>query len=196
MSSMQAVARSIAARDWIKAEKQLRMLRRRLPNRPDVPYNLALVVRERGRFDEAVEILAHTASRFPEYAFASFELANTLLAIGREADARNQLEHHLSRWDDDDDAHLLAARIRLRQGNMDKAKEHLGAVRQLTPGNSHDARLLEAQISLRSGDFEQSRAVFRELSSAVPDMRPSLLKELTQAPRGRIPLDSRRLGWD
>ena len=195
MSSMQSVARSIAARDWSKAEKKLRLLRRRHPDRPDVPYNLALVIRECGRFDEAVEILSRTAARFPGYAFASFELANTLLAMGRETDARDQLEHHLARWEDDEDAHLLAARIWLRQGNTDKATEHLAEIERQIADDNHDAKFLEAQISLRTGDFERTRALFRQLSRAAPYMRPNLLKELTQSPRGRIPLDSRRLGW-
>lgn len=195
MSSLQSVARSIASQDWEKAERQLRLLRRRYPGRPEVSYNLGLVVRERGRPEEALEILAETAARFPDYPFASFELANTLLALGREIEARDRREHHLSRWTEDADAHLLLGRIGLRHGDTEKARKHLAAIEQQLAGDNHDARLLEAQISLRSGDLEQARAKFKELSHAFPDMRPSLLKELTQAPRGRVPLDSRRLGW-
>ena len=174
----------------------MRALRRRHPERADVAYNLALVVREQGRLDEALDLLAETARRFPDYPQAAFEHANTLLALGRETAAGERLGRYLGRWPDDVDAHLLLGRIRLRHGETDRAKRHLAAVEGRLAYDHHDATLLAAQIHLRDGDLGRAQALFRQLSHAVPDVRPSLLKELTQAPRGRIPIDSRRLGWD
>lgn len=194
-TSLQSVAKSIAARDWETAEKKLRVLRRRHPGRAVVSYNLALVVRERGRHLEALELLAETAVRFPDHAFASFELANTLLMLGREREARERLEHHVSRWTGDADAHVLLGSLWMRHGDTERAKQHLAAVDRKPAGDNHDVALLEAQVCLRDGDFERAWVLFERLARASPDMRPSLLKELTQAPRGRLPLDSRRLGW-
>ena len=196
MSSLQSVAKAIAARDWKKAERQLQALRRRYPERADVSYNHALVVRERGRFDEALEMLAETARRFPDYPRASFEHANTLVALGREAEAGERLERYLGRWPDDADAHLLLGRIRVRRGDTDRARRHLAAVERHVADDDPDFALLAAQIHLRDGDLGRARSLLRQLSRADPALRPSLLKELTQAPRGRIPLDSRRLDWN
>ena len=193
---MQSAAKSIASREWKKAEQQLRVLRRRVPKRAEIAYNLALVVRERGRFDEAIEMLAETARRFPEYSLAPFELANTLLALGRETEARERLEQYLSRWPEDADAHILAGRIRLRQGDTVRARQHLAAIERDFADDNHEATLLAAQIHLRCGDLDQALALFKQLSRTVPGLRPDLLKDLTQAPRGRIPIDSRRLGWN
>ena len=193
--SPQSVARSIAARDWETAERQLRQLRRHFPDRADIPYNLALVLRESGRFDEALDTLAETAERFPDYRQAPFELANTLVALGRDREARDRLEQYLARWPGDADAHLLLGRIRLHHGDMDRAKDHLDALAPQIEAGDFDARLLAAQLHLRSGDLERALALFEQLSREAPDMRPGLLKDLTQAPRGRIPVDSRRLGW-
>ena len=195
MSAFRSVAASIAAGDWQKAERQLRALRRRYPERADVSYNLALVVRERGRFDEALDMLAATARRFPDYPQAAFERASTLLELGREAEAGDRLERYLVQWPDDADAHLLLGRIRVRQGDTGRARKHLAALEPSPADGNHDARLLAAQIDLRDGDLGRALTRFRELSRALPALRPSLLKELTQAPRGRIPIDSRRLGW-
>ncbi len=196
MFSLQSVAKLLATGDWKKAERQLKVLRRRYPERADVAYNYALVVRERGRFDEALEMLAETARRFPDYPRASFEHANTLVALGCETEAVERLERYLGRWPEDADAHLLLGRIRVREGNTDRARQHLAAVERQVADNDPDATLLAAQIHLRDGDLGRAQAQFRQLSRADPALRPSLVKELTQAPRGRIPLDSRRLGWN
>ena len=174
----------------------MRALRRRHPERADLAYNLALVIREQGRLDEALDLLADTAGRFPDYPQAVFEHANTLVALGRESEAGEELERYLGRWPDDADAHLLLGRIRVRHGDTGRARQHLAAVEGRLADDDHDATLLAAQIHLRDGDLARARALFRQLSRALPALRPSLLKELTQAPRGRIPIDSRRLDWD
>ena len=96
MFSLQSVAKLLATGDWKKAERQLKVLRRRYPERADVAYNYALVVRERGRFDEALEMLAETARRFPDYPRASFEHANTLVALGCEPEAVERLERPMA----------------------------------------------------------------------------------------------------
>lgn len=196
MYSIQSASKAIAAQDWQLAEKQLRLLYGKKKYVPEVPYNLALVVRLKGRPKEALKILTKTVRQFPDYQQASFELANTFVELGSVKEAHIQLKQHISKWTDDIDALKLIVRLEINQGNLEFAQQHLEKVQALLPSTEIEVEYLSAVLNLRFGKWEEARRQIQNLANLDPSMRPLLLQEVTHSQRGSIPLNPDRLGWE
>ncbi len=68
-------------------EAMLREFIAKTPNDPFPRYGLAVELKNAGRAEEAAEVFAELASRFPDYTPAYLHAGNNLAVLGRRAEA-------------------------------------------------------------------------------------------------------------
>ena len=78
-------------------------------------------------------------------------LARAYVDVDRSADALKLLDQSLAKNDDDNDAHLLAGRIRMKRGEGAQAKVHFEAVRMQNPFNP-EIHMALAVLAKEHGD--------------------------------------------
>ncbi|MBI5763117.1 MAG: protein kinase [Planctomycetes bacterium] len=127
------------------------------PNRPE-PYNFrAIILREQGKFEEAISTLRNGIALDRNYYPNHVTLSTTLLRLGRWSEARQALvdSTSLSLTDGDDRPwlrwHNLAA-IDLALGNPRAEQDIKNALKEKGGRANPNVRLLEARIAIASKD--------------------------------------------
>lgn len=193
-AGMRRAAAAIAARDWPKAEAELRRLARAKGAPAQAAYNLALVLIERGRSDQAGAWFAKAVKRDPGYAVAWFEYGRWHLAQGALEAAHAAFAAAARLEPEADDAWRNAARIAERLGRFEDSLAAWDGVAGLADKTDAEASLgrLRALLELRRDEAAGERARL----AADPALRPGLLKVLTRTSAGALSLDPRHLAGD
>lgn len=187
----ETLPRALAAQDWPVARKALARLLRADPGNASLHYNLGLVLRRMERPEEALAAFGTALKHAPDHVNALFETASARMELGRIEEAEADFSAYAARVADDADAWLNLGRLRLRLDRAEAAAEAFARARTLRKDDL-EARIGEAEAGLRLGQ-ESGLATLRALYAEQPDLRPRLLKAMSQGPRGRIPLASHAL---
>ncbi len=183
--------RALAAQDWRLAKKALSRLLRADPQNASLHYNLGLVLRRMEQPGEALKSFAAALKHAPDHANALFEKASAEMDLGRMDAAEAGFAAYVARMADDADGWLNLARLRLRRDAAEDAATAFARALALRKDDK-EARigLAEADLRLgRDGGLEALRVLYAD----CPELRPRLLKAMSQGPRGRIPLSARAL---
>ena len=125
-----------------EAEAEYREVVRRSPYYFDVNHNLARVLHEQGKTDEAARWIS-VALRINPYHVPSHALAVRIaLGQGRRRDAERIARHIVQVAGHDSRAWLALARVRLVQGRAHEARRLLRRTLKLDPANKQARRLL------------------------------------------------------
>ena len=186
-------AQAIAARDWPKAEAELRRLVRTRDAPAQASYNLALVLIEGGKAPKAGAWFAKAVKRDPAYAAGWFEYGRWHLSRGDLAKAREAFEAVTRLEPVAADGWRYLGRISERLGEYEASLAAWEAVARLADADAEAALgALRALLELRRPEAAQVRARLAE----QPALRPGLLKVLTRTSAGALPLDPKRLAGD
>lgn len=176
--------------DWGRAETLLRRLWRTKDAPAQAAHNLALVLVEGGKTQQAGAWFAKAVRQDPAYAAAWFEYGRWHLSRRDLKKAAEAFETVTVLEPDAEDGWRNLGRIRERMADYQASLDAWEAVGRLKEGDGEAALgMLRALIELR-----QSEAVELQARLALlPALRPGLLKVLTRTSAGRLPLDPRRL---
>lgn len=185
-------AHAIAARDWPKAEAELRRQVKAKDAPAQASYNLALVLIERGKAGQAGAWFAKAVKRDPGYAAAWFEYGRWHLARGALGDAARAFEAVTRLQPDSEDGWRNLGRVSERLGDFQTGLTAWQSVARLSGGADAEAALgtLRALLELRRPEAARVRAGLAEDRA----LRPGLLKVLTRTSAGTLSLDPSRLG--
>ena len=182
---VQELQQALKRQDWPRAETLLRgLIESSGGQQAGLHYNLGLVLRRQRK--DAPELAAFDAAllRDPNHPSAGFERAALLLDTGDHAGAEAGFRAHLALDPGDRDARLNLARLALRREAAAEAMELAG-------GDERAEALLVAVEALRDlGRLDEMQALASVMASAIPGLKPVLLKILSQGPRGRLPLQA------
>lgn len=187
----EALPRALAAQDWPGARKALVRLLRADPKNASLHYNLGLVLRRMERPEEAIAAFGAALKHAPGHVNALFETASAQMELEQVEEAEAGFSAYAAQVTDDADAWLNLGRLRLRLDRAEGAAEAFAMARALR-SDDMEARIGEAEANLRLGQ-DSGLADLRALHGAHPDLRPRLLKAMSQGPKGRIPLASQVL---
>lgn len=179
MKDIHSLPGLLATQDWPAAERVLRRLAKGKAPAPEVFYNLAKVLEASGKNDQRVYWLERALAAHPRYGVAWFELGRAALQSGALAQAQNAFQHAVDLMPSDADARRNLGRIALRRGDWAVAETCFATLPDL-----------EAQIAiyrLRAETGQASKAL-RDALLAQPGARPAVLKALTRAAKGSLPL--------
>jgi Tfp pilus assembly protein PilF len=109
------------------AERVLRFALTLEPDNTNVLGNLAHLVADRGRSDEAQRLHARLAKLQPEPPFKSFDLGMEAMRRGDWASARDLFQREIDRDPDYHEFHFWIAQAYLRLGDAGRARKHLAA---------------------------------------------------------------------
>jgi tetratricopeptide (TPR) repeat protein len=183
-----AAQKSIATGDWPAAIEAFRGLLALAPaGSAALHYNLGLSLRRAGRDEEALPQFDQALMLDPAHAAAAFERSAALMQLGRWNEAADGFAACLARTPDDADARLNLARLLISLDQWAEAKAILAPLLA-------DARAshLMAEIESATGS-RTAAATARAAAMADIGQRASLLKALSAAPAGRLPLSWRSL---
>jgi Tfp pilus assembly protein PilF len=125
--------------DLPDAERALRYVLARQPENTKVLSNLAGLVAQQGRADEAAKLRAQVAEIEPIPPFYYLDRGLEALRRDDNRSALDLLEKELERMPYDDEVHLAMAVADMRLGNPDEAKHHLAlAMENATTRSQHD----------------------------------------------------------
>ena len=187
----ETLPRALAAQDWPGARKALSRLLRADPGNASLHYNLGLVLRRMERPEEALVAFDTALRHASGHLNALFEKASIQMELGQIKEAEAGFSAYAAQVTDDADAWLNLGRLRLRMDLAEAAAEAFTRARTLRKDDM-EARIGLAEAGLRLGQ-ESGLADLRRLHAEQQSLRPRLLKAMSQGPRGRIPLSSRRL---
>lgn len=183
-------ARAIAVQDWPKAEAELRRLVKAKDAPAQAAYNLALVLIEGGKAQQAGAWFAKAVRREPTYAAAWFEYGRWHLSRGDLAKAGDAFEAVTRLEPEAEDGWRNLGRIRERLGEYEASLTAWEAVAGLADGDGEAALgMLRALLELRRPEAARLRARLAE----QPALRPGLLKVLTRTSAGTLSLNPARL---
>jgi tetratricopeptide (TPR) repeat protein len=144
-------------------------------------FRLGLAESRRGELEAAVDDFEAVLAVIPGHVGALYNLGHCLLRLGRREEGRQRLEEFkaLSQLEDEIafrrefvkkdpsslEKRLVLARLQLRAGQLDGAREHVEAARTLGPRRSETYRLLAEILGLqgRSETADRALAFAREL---------------------------------
>ncbi len=182
------IAEAMAAirdRQWPKAEALLRRLARGKDVPPQVPYNLALVLRELGKPRQVGHWLGEAVRLKPDYAAAWFELGRCRLdEAGDMAGARDAFAEAARHDPTDADAWRNLARISARLGDHAAARDAWRQALAIRDDIEDRVGLVQALLELRDPDAD---ALLKVLWTQ-PASRAYLLKALTHSSAGTLTL--------
>jgi tetratricopeptide (TPR) repeat protein len=184
--NLQLFTRAVSHQDWETAEKAARSLLRLAPESAGLHYNLGLVLKHKGKLEDASSAFRSALNMDKTHQKARFELGCILTDQDKLQEALSCFTGYIATNADDEDALLNAARIALRLGDLDLASQYAG--RLIRAGG--DQLLLQAELSREEGDVQ---AMLHQLKQAVrhdPGLKAAALKIATQGAAGRMPLDA------
>lgn len=185
---------AIGAADWPRAARALEGLIEASP-RPEAPllYNLGLVLKRQGDLETAAGWFERAVGADARHANARFELAATLMELGRPAPALSSFEAYLERSPEDADALLNAARLALRLGRAEDAAGYAERLHRMRPTDLA-VSLLRADIAVERGRLDDAVALYKSvIAGGEPALRAAALSAMTHRAKGRVPLDPRAL---
>lgn len=194
MTADEAAARlpaALARGDWAGAAEALRVLALAHPANASVRYNLGLALRRQGLDAAALEALTAAVRLDPSHANARFERAACRMDLGDLGEAHAEFTAYCRDVPDDPDGWLNLGRLALRLGDAAGAVAAFDRCLAVRPDDG-EARIGRAEALTLAGRAE-GPALLRALYAERPQDRPRLLKAMTQAPRGRLPLSARAL---
>lgn len=191
-----AAREAISDNNWPRAEETLKLLIEN-SNQPDasLAYNLALVLRYAKKPTEALEWFAKAIAWDSAHPKAQFERAVTRLEEGDLVGALHDFAEHLKRFDSDQDALRNVGRLLVALDRWDEARRHWQDLAMIT-GCDLEAELMLARIESECGAPGAAQSRLNRMAHNHPDMRPTLIKTITHAARGRLPLKAARLFGD
>jgi tetratricopeptide (TPR) repeat protein len=99
---------------------------------------------------------------------ARLDRARALVAQGRLADARTDLNHALELVPADPMAWYLSAELARRQNDLARARADIGRARQLVRDNP-EVLLLAGTIAGQAGDMAEAERLYRQVAERAPD---------------------------
>ncbi len=150
-----------------KAEKAYLDLVAIQDNSPESRLVLADFYKKTGREDEAIATLGQIISESPEYALARYRLGEIYLERREGARVDEQITALLDINDQDVEALMLRARLRMQENRAEEAVNDLHEVLKKQP-SSRDAIYLMAQAKLALGFTEQANAFLSDLERYHP----------------------------
>jgi protein O-GlcNAc transferase len=116
-----------------KAEAIYRSILARRPNQPDCLYLMGLLSFQRGRHEDAVDLLKRALAAKPDWVEAIFNLGNVLAAQGRLDEAVARFERVLAMRPQMPEVHYNLGNVLSRLGRHAEAAERFGRALEMKP---------------------------------------------------------------
>lgn len=151
-----------------KAEKTLRTALKQQPNSIECKFNLAGVLVERDKFDDAINIYQDLLNSQPPSPRLHFNFALALQRAKRNVEATRHYEHALKLNPEFINAQVNISNVLSRRGLFEKAKFYIEKAHKQRPDDVHILTNL-VQILIKAGYNEDAIKVSRSLIALVPD---------------------------
>lgn len=119
------------------------------PTPEKVWLNLGLLYGSQGRNDDAIRALRQAVEISPKYYQAHFELASLLDRTGKLEEAAREYEVAAPDYRTDGTFHYRLGLVYFKLRDMEKAREHLLRVRDVSPGSENSAKADEVLKVIR-----------------------------------------------
>ena len=159
---------------WADAEAALRRLVGLLPDHPMIHYNLAKVLKERGKREPALQAVRKALTLAPAMPDAWLNLGTWLGEAGRWADAAEAFEKGLAIKGDFWPLLTSLARVRIGQGRRREAETLLRRSLALAP-NAAPTLVNLANLMLDIGTLAEAVALYDRTLAVAPAMPEALL---------------------
>ena len=171
----------IQAGDAAAAIADLEQVYRAQPGNGHAAYWLGRLLRQRGRYEHALEPLESAARHAGLEVDARYELGRALTRLRRARDAETEYRRVLERSREHADAAANLAFLLERQNRLDEAADWAGRALALKPGN-YMAELTLAVLGRRRGDAAGARSRLEALLERTDDPfnRSVVLNQLGQ----------------
>jgi predicted O-linked N-acetylglucosamine transferase (SPINDLY family) len=156
-----------ASRDRKGATAAYRKALTLAPERPDIHFNLGVVLADRHRDGEALQAFSAAAQRRPDWPDPWLAAGHLLFARGRYREATGAFEAAAARAPTLLDACWNAAKALIRAKHGSLAVPHLARARELAPANEEIWFELRALL-LRLSRVEEAEADFARFEMAAP----------------------------
>lgn len=173
------------AKKYDRAEAQYRHLIGIQDNSPESRLELANFFEQIQRPNDAIIVLNEIIAGSPEYVRARYKLGQIYLVQKDPAKVNEQLTELFAINDNDVEAFMLRARLRLQENKPEEAIEDLNAVLKKFPSH-RDALYHVAQARLAVGQVDQARAFIADIERFHPNfLRVGLLKIQAEIVEGK-----------
>jgi serine/threonine protein kinase/tetratricopeptide (TPR) repeat protein len=186
-------------RDYDRALEAFMKVEKRLPNDEEMLANIAYVWRRQGKFEEAAARLKKVALLDPGAEGTVREIGNTLLQLGRYAEAEGYLDRSIAMLPDQSRSYVLKSELHLRwKGDTKKSREILERV----PGQYYPCLWLiwidiydrNYQAALdRLEQVAEPALVEQDRISPIPQLRGLIYRFMGDTVRSAALLDSARV---
>ncbi len=157
----------VTSRQMEKAERAYVELVQLQENSPESRLVLAEFYSKASRDDEALDTLNQILVDAPEYVLARYRLGEMYLERREAAKVGEQLEALFKINDDDLEALMLRARLRIQENKSDEAIKDLEEVLKKQP-SGQEPLFLMAQARLAAGQIDQANAFLADLERYHP----------------------------
>jgi tetratricopeptide (TPR) repeat protein len=166
----------VTSRQIDKAERAYRDLVQIQENSPESRLVLAGFYSKTDRADEAVNVLNQIIADVPEYVLARYKIGQMYLDRKEYAKVTEQLDALLSINDEDIEALMLRARMKIQENKGEEAVKDLEEVLKKRP-SGREPLFLIAQARLSLGQIDQANAFIADLDRYHPAyLKTGLLK--------------------
>lgn len=166
----------VTSRQMARAEQAYLDLVNVQENSPESRLVLAEFYSKARRDDDAIETLNKIIADSPEYVLARYEVGQKYLERKDSAKVNEQLDALFKINDDDSEALMLRARLRLQENKGEDAVKDIEAVLKKQP-SSREGLFLIAQAKLSLGQVDQANPFITDLGRYHPNyLRTGLLK--------------------
>lgn len=166
----------LAARQYEKAEIAYKELVQIQQNSSESRLQLGNFYAVIGREEEALKVFNEILADTPEYVRARYRLGEIHLDRKENDKVNEQIEVLLSINDDDTEALMLRARVKLQENKAEEAVRDLEEILKKLPSQK-DALFYMTQARLALGQIDQARAFIGDLEKYHPNfLKTKLLK--------------------
>jgi len=116
----------LANRDYRKAEKELRQVKEKLPDKPLLDADLAIILFEAGKHAEALALIDKASQKAPEEAYIQFQRARILQQTGKTQEALAIYRKLVQSIPDYSRLHYRLGELEAALGNKNGGHYHLG----------------------------------------------------------------------
>lgn len=148
-NNLGAVLDRLGRKDEAEAEFRKTLDDPSYPTPEKVWLNLGLLYGSQGRDEEAIRALRQAVEISPKYYQAHFELASLLDRNGKLEEAAREYEVASPDYRQDGTFHYRLGLVYFKLRDMDKAREHLLRVRDVSPGSENSAKADEVLKMIR-----------------------------------------------
>jgi tetratricopeptide (TPR) repeat protein len=166
----------VTSRQMAKAEQAYLELVNIQENSPESRLVLAEFYSKSNRKDEAIATLGQILTDAPEYVLARYRLGELYLDRKETVKVTEQLDALFAINDDDTEALMLRARLRMQESKSEDAIKDVEEVLKKQP-SSREALFLMSQARLSLGQLDQANAFIADLGKYHPNyLKTGLLK--------------------